>query len=181
MQAPGEPLQIDTVSLPGNGVVGMCCCPGRLEFSSIGVRLRDLDRDFDKIMDWKPLTVISLIEQHEFSTLGVAHLPQRFEVAPFGWYHCPITDLGAPGTRFEAQFAHIEPELLVQLDRGEKILLHCAAGLGRAGTIAGRLLIGAGKSPEDAIGEIRRARPGAIESKSQEDYLRSLTPGWFQD
>ncbi len=51
------------------------------------------------------------------------------------------------------------------------------AGLGRAGTVAARLLIGAGKLPEDAIGSVRRARPGAIESKSQEDYLCSLTPG----
>ncbi len=65
----------------------------------------------------------------------------------------------------------------MQLSRGKKVLLHCAAGLGRAGTIAGRLLIGLGKLPEDAIGEIRIARPGAIESKSQENYLRSLTPG----
>ena len=176
MQAPGEPLQIDTVSLPGNGMVGMCCCPGRLEFSSLGERMRDLDRDLERIMHWQPLTVISLIEQHEFSILGVAHLPQRFEAAPFDWYHCPIVDLGAPGTRFEVQFASIESELLVQLSRGEKVLLHCAAGLGRAGTIAGRLLIGAGKLPEDAIGKIRGARPGAIESKSQENYLRSLTP-----
>jgi ADP-ribosyl-[dinitrogen reductase] hydrolase len=143
----------------------------------MGVRTRDLDRDLGVIIDWEPLTVISLIEQHEFSILGVAHLPQRFEFAPFDWYHCPITDLGAPGTRFEAQFAHIEPELLAQLDRGEKILLHCAAGLGRAGTIAGRLLIGARISPEDAIVSIRSARPGAIESKSQEDYLLSFTPG----
>ena len=180
MQIPGEPLQIDAVSLLGNGMVGMCCCPGRLEFSSMGVRTRDLDRDLGVIIDWEPLTVISLIEQHEFSTLGVAGLPQRYEVAPFDWYHCPITDLDAPGTRFEVQFAHIEPELLAQLGRGEKILLHCAAGLGRAGTIAARLLIGARISPEDAIVSIRSARPGAIESKSQEDYLRSLTPGKFQ-
>ena len=177
MQVPGEPLQIDAVSLSGNGMVGMCCCPGRFEFSSAGVRMRDLDRDFDKIMDWSPLTVISLIEQHEFSILGVAHLPHRFEVAPFDWYHCPITDLGAPGTRFESQFAHIESELLAQLGRGEKVLLHCAAGLGRAGTIAARLLIGVGKLPVDAIGEIRSARPGTIESKSQENYLRSLNLG----
>ena len=176
MQAPGEPLQIDTVSLPGNGMVGMCCCPGRLEFSSVGVRMRELDRDIDRIMGWQPLTVISLIEQHEFSTLGVAYLPQRFEAAPFDWYHCPIADLGAPGTRFEDQFAHIESELLAQLGRGEKILLDCAAGLGRAGTIAGRLLIGSGKLPENAIGEIHNARPGTIESESQEKYLRSLTP-----
>ncbi len=97
MQIPGETLQIDAVSLPGKGMVGMCCCPGRLEFSSMGVRMRDLDRDFDKIMDWNPLTVISLIEQHEFSILGVAHLPQRFEVAPFDWYHCPITESRGAG------------------------------------------------------------------------------------
>ena len=155
----------------------MCCCQGRLELSSVGVCMRDLDRDFERIIHWNPQTVISLIEQHEFSTLGVAHLPQRFEAAPFDWYHCPIVDLGAPGTRFEDQFAHIESELLAQLGRGGKILLHCAAGLGRAGTIAGRLLIGSGKLPEDAISEIRSARPGTIESKSQENYLRSLTPG----
>ena len=176
MQVPGEPLQIDAVSLPSNGSVGMCCCPGRLEFSSVGVGMRDLDRDIERIMHWQPLTVISLIEQPEFSTLGVADLPQRFEAAPFDWYHCPIGDLGAPGTRFEDQFAPIESELLAQLSRGEKVLLHCAAGLGRAGTIAGRLLIGGGKLAEDAIGEIRRARQGTIESESQEKYLRSLTP-----
>ena len=96
MQIPGEPLQIDAVSLLGNGMVGMCCCPGRLEFSSVGVRTRDLDRDLGVIIDWEPLTVISLIEQYEFSILGVAHLPERYEIAPFDWYHCPITDLGAP-------------------------------------------------------------------------------------
>ena len=177
MQVPGEPLQIDAVTLPNNGVVGMCCCPGRLEFSSAAVPMRDLDRDLERIIHWKPLTVISLIEQHEFSTLGVAYLPQRFEAAPFDWYHCPIVDLGAPGARFEVRFTSIESKLLVQLSRGKKVLLHCAAGLGRAGTIAGRLLIGGGKLPEDAISEIRSARLGAIESKSQEDYLRSLTPG----
>ena len=65
---------------------------------------------------------------------------------------------------------------MAQLGRGGKILLQCAAGLGRAGTIAGRLLIGSGKLPEDAIDEIRTARPGTIESESQEKYLRSLTP-----
>ncbi len=177
MQVLGEPLQIDVVSLPNNGSVGMCCCPGRLEFSSVGVLMRDLDRDLERIVHWEPQTVISLIEQHEFATLGVADLPQRFEAAPFEWFHCPIVDLGAPGNHFEVQFASIEPELLVQLSRGEKVLLHCAAGLGRAGTIAGRLLIRAGKLPEDAIGEIRSARPGAIESKRQENYLRSLYLG----
>ena len=112
MQIPGEPLQIDAVSLPSNGSVGMCCCPGRAEFSSAGVRMRDLDRDFETIVRWKPQTVISLIEQHEFSTLGVADLPQRFEAAPFEWFHCPIVDLGSPGNRFEVQFASIEPAVL---------------------------------------------------------------------
>jgi ADP-ribosyl-[dinitrogen reductase] hydrolase len=44
-------------------------------------------------------------------------------------------------------------------------------GLGRAGTIASRLLVELGWSPEEAIREVRRVRPGALETDEQEDFV----------
>lgn len=52
--------------------------------------------------------------------------------------------------------------------------MHCKGGLGRAGTVAARLLIEFGQAPEDAIACVRAARPGAIETHQQETYLRQL-------
>jgi ADP-ribosylglycohydrolase len=45
-------------------------------------------------------------------------------------------------------------------------------GLGRTGTIAARLLVEFGVDPEKAIREIRMARPGSIETREQEEYVR---------
>src|ERR1700726_4324710 len=46
---------------------------------------------------------------------------------------------------------------------GSDVLVHCRGGLGRAGTIASRLLIELGMVPETAIARVRAFQPGAIE------------------
>ncbi|MCK5848442.1 MAG: MazG family protein, partial [Caldisericia bacterium] len=51
------------------------------------------------------------------------------------------------------------------------VYVHCMGGLGRAGTIAGLFLLLKGFSAEDAIKEVRRCRPGSIETREQEEYL----------
>jgi protein-tyrosine phosphatase len=56
--------------------------------------------------------------------------------------------------------------------RGERILLHCAAGLGRTGTVAARLLMMSGQDADSAIKSVRAARSGTIESVTQERFLR---------
>jgi ADP-ribosyl-[dinitrogen reductase] hydrolase len=48
--------------------------------------------------------------------------------------------------------------------------------LGRTGTIAGRLLVEFGDSPEEAIRKVRAARPGSIETRAQEQYVRNCRP-----
>jgi ADP-ribosyl-[dinitrogen reductase] hydrolase len=50
-------------------------------------------------------------------------------------------------------------------------VIHCLGGLGRTGTIAGRLLVELGSDPETAILQVRRARPGTIQSIMQECYV----------
>ena len=54
------------------------------------------------------------------------------------------------------------------------MLLHCAAGLGRTGTLAARLLIASGCAAAGAIATVRQARPGAIESDAQEEFLLAV-------
>ena len=58
---------------------------------------------------------------------------------------------------------------------GEDVYVHCKGGLGRAGTIAARLLVELGVSPKQAIADVRAARPGAIQTREQERYVHALS------
>jgi ADP-ribosyl-[dinitrogen reductase] hydrolase len=61
-----------------------------------------------------------------------------------------------------------------KLRQGGRLLLHCAGGLGRSGTIAARLLVELNEAaPEAAILAVRAARPGAIETPAQAAHVRA--------
>jgi ADP-ribosyl-[dinitrogen reductase] hydrolase len=74
---------------------------------------------------------------------------------------------------FEARWQTAGADLRWILRRGGSVLAHCRGGLGRAGTIAARLLVEFGTEPEAAIKAVRDARsPDAIETAEQEAYVR---------
>lgn len=60
--------------------------------------------------------------------------------------------------------------------RGDKIVVHYRGGLGRTGTVAGRLLVEFGDEPETAIKSRRKARQGCIETAAQEKYIETCRP-----
>jgi len=64
--------------------------------------------------------------------------------------------------------------LRAQLRAGFNVLVHCKGGLGRAGTIAARLMIELGTSPKNAVAAVRNARPGAIKTSAQLAYVMGL-------
>lgn len=92
------------------------------------------------------------------------------------WLHLPIADVSVPGEDFERAWQVHGPGLRARLRDGFDTLVHCKGGLGRAGTIAARLLVELSAHPEVAIEQVRNVRTGAIETRTQEDYVRSIKP-----
>ena len=84
------------------------------------------------------------------------------------WFHLPIVDVSTPKEAFERQWDVAGSQLRTLLRNARDVLVHCRGGLGRAGTIAARLLIELGMDPPTAIRQVRAVRPGAIENPEQE-------------
>jgi protein-tyrosine phosphatase len=117
-------------------------------------------------------TVVCLSEVHELSDrypgyvawLGV-NVPRRAV-----WF--PIPDLHAPD---EQQAGALIAELRRRIGAGETLLVHCGAGIGRAGTLAAALLIALGVPLDDAVARVRSHRPMAgPENGAQTELLQLL-------
>lgn len=172
-----HPLQIAELRSAAPGLIGITLCPGKTQDdAATGVWRRDLDLDLDVIRDWNAALIISLIEDHEFEALGVSKLGQEIAKRHIDWLHLPITDGASPSDEFEARWVDAVEGVKQRLQLGFNVLVHCKGGLGRAGTIAARLLIDLGTHPEHAIEQVRSHRPGAIETAAQESYVRRLKP-----
>lgn len=96
----------------------------------------------------------------------------------FAYAHVPVVDFSPPTVEQMAECV----EFIEERNReGDGVLIHCAAGQGRTGTMLAAFLVARGLGPEEAIEEIRRLRPGSIETREQEsavyDFDRHLKEG----
>ncbi|HTN15451.1 MAG TPA: ADP-ribosylglycohydrolase family protein [Sphingomonadaceae bacterium] len=170
-----HPLRIASI-LPaeGHGLVGLTFCPGKVQHSAMtGSWNRDLGMDLDTVAAWNASVVVTLVEDHELEQLHVPQLGEEVLARQIDWYHLPIADRSIPDAAFEEAWASAGAALRHRLRSGANVLVHCMGGLGRAGTIASRLLIELGWSPAEAAAEVRKVRPGAIETQGQMDYVLS--------
>lgn len=155
------PLRIDALPMPTGGMLGLTHCPGRRG----GDWQRNLAQDLDAIEIWRTALLVTLVEAHELAKLGVPDLALQATFRPFRWLHVPIADMATPSPA--ATFAAINDAL----QRRERVVIHCAAGLGRTGTVAAALLVDSGMAPQAAINSVRAVRPGSIETAGQEAYI----------
>ncbi|BCG47958.1 Predicted protein-tyrosine phosphatase [Citrifermentans bremense] len=170
-----HPIQIGTITLPIVGTkIGMTFCPGKKGPGLYsGHWNRDLEKDLSAIIDWGAVALVTLVEEHEFAELHVPDFRQTVIDSGLEWFHLPIVDGSIPDDRFDRALQGCRGRITELLCKGKGIVIHCRGGLGRTGLFAAMLLSDFGMEPEEAISLIRGARPGAIETLEQENYIHT--------
>ena len=110
-------------------------------------------------------------------TITETALPQAW-VKNVNYLHIPTEDLGAPDME---KIDSVVDFIHQRLECDVPVMVHCAAGIGRTGTILACYLIKyQNHSAKNAIDKVRKKRPGSVQSESQEiaislyeKYIRS--------
>lgn len=116
--------------------------------------------------------VVCLVEEHELVDRYDPYVQWHRNNAgnPSVWF--PIHDLAYPA--FDDVFEFVEHVTELVRDKGS-IVVHCAAGIGRAGTTATAILMMLGMPMQEAMAHVRAHRPMAgPESGRQEEFIRQL-------
>jgi len=83
-------------------------------------------------------------------------------------FHEPMTDMEAPTPE---QLDRAVSAIVKAVDRNMGVAVHCGAGLGRTGVVLAAYFVARGATANNAVGRIRRLRPGSIETDEQAEAV----------
>ena len=82
--------------------------------------------------------------------------------------HVPVEDMHAPAqTQIDLCLSAIEKARTQNFG----VAIHCGAGLGRTGVMLACWFVAQEMPPRDAIAQVRRLRPGSVETPEQEEAI----------
>lgn len=154
--------------------VGITIAPGKRGPSvhSADAWDRDLGADLDRLRTLGTDVLVCLLEQREMVSLNIGGLLREAPARALRTLWMPIRDMSIPDD------ARALRMLLAEIgraeDRGERVVVHCAGGLGRAGTVAGCYLVDRGMGVTEALSALREARgPRCPETLEQVAFIRA--------
>ncbi|MDP9474287.1 MAG: cyclin-dependent kinase inhibitor 3 family protein [Actinomycetota bacterium] len=155
------------------GRLGMTFAPGMHAPSLGGDWERNLAADLEALeKDHGIAVLVSLMEEHEYRGYGI---PELYEQDAFGGIEVrrfAIRDMGAPKEAESREFEAMVREVIENLERGRSVAVHCRGGRGRTGTVAACVLVALGRhAADEAIGVVRAARKGTVQTEEQEDFV----------
>jgi protein-tyrosine phosphatase len=154
-----------------DGILYLSSCPG---FSAVdGASESRKAAHLAFLFDQGIRQVITLTPADEREKLGVADMPERIAQAGINWLEVPVVNFGTPEEDQMQRFTRMINDTSSRLESGQKVLVHCRGGTGRAGKVAAILLMRCGMSADAAITTLREHREGCIETPKQEDFVRA--------
>lgn len=131
--------------------------PGKLHLSSMPGNYKPFDLYLDEIRDAKIDHILCLVSDEEIAEHSPDYLAaiRSGEIPAKLWRHA-IPDHGVPENH--AKLDKTIDQMQKLLLAGESIVIHCAAGVGRTGMVAIKLLIRLGFSPHVASHTIEHNR-----------------------
>jgi atypical dual specificity phosphatase len=120
----------------------------------------------DGLADLAGRGIVIVVNLHE-----QGHDPERLARLGLTEIHLPVPDFTAPTADQLARGVHA---IHRGLKAGKRVAVHCAAGLGRTGTLLACYLVSTGLEPEMAIERIRSVRPGSVETAEQRAAIEAF-------
>lgn len=173
-----NPIQVGWVPLPSPfaGALGLTIAPGRRGASFDGRTLhqRNLGTDLLHLRDRHGVRrLVCCMEDREMASHAIAKLPARAEALGLRVHRLPIQDGDVPSRILDLEILLLA---LREAIASERVVVHCLGGLGRAGVVAGCLLVDLGVPLGEAFSALARARgPRCPETLAQRDFVRR----WF--
>lgn len=118
--------------------------------------------------------IITLMADAELADNGAADLGQVCQEIGLQWYQLPIADDVAPTADFQHAWQQHYTEIMLRLQAGDTLAIHCKGGSGRTGLIAAQIMLSAGAELPATIHAIQAIRPRALQQPAHIAYLQQI-------